>query len=132
MKTLRSFPLRLIALGEWLMILPAILLMAAATLRLLQPAQYEPAHTSMLIFNWTTTHISRLGAGILFLGMPAVVAMAGCVALWKVWHTDQGLRNDATAVVAILRRRGAVFVLMTATLLGAAVLALVTAHIITD
>ena len=132
MKTLRPSPLRLLALGEWLMILPAILLRAAAALRLLQPVQYEPAHTSWLIFNWTTTHVSRLGAGILFLGMPAIVAITGGVALWKVWHTDQDLRNDAAAVVGILKRRGAVLVMTTVTLLAAAVLAIVAAHVITD
>ena len=132
MKTLRPFPLRLIAFGEWLMILPATLLLATAALRMLQPAQHEPAHTSWLVFNWTTAHISRLGAGILFLAMPAVVAIAGCIALWRAWHTDQELRSDGSAIAAILQRRGTIFVLMTATLLAAAVLALVVAHVITD
>jgi len=40
------FQLRAIAIWEWLMVLPATLLLAAAALRTLQPRQYEPARTS--------------------------------------------------------------------------------------
>jgi len=132
MKVWKLVSLRLIALGEWLLILPASALLAIAALRLLQPPQYEPAHTSWLIFDWTTTHISRLGAAILFLGMPGVVAIAGCATLLRTWSADEELRNDATELAAILRRRGATFVVATATLLAAAVLALVVGHVITD
>lgn len=42
----RPFRLLLVALGEWLMVLPATVLLAAAALRLLQPRQHEPARTS--------------------------------------------------------------------------------------
>jgi hypothetical protein len=132
MKTSRPFPLRLIALGEWLMILPAALLLTTAALRMLQPAQYEPAHTSWLIFNWTATHISRLGAGILFLGMPAVVAIAGSIALLSRWRADQDLRNDATVTILIFRRRGAIILLMAATMLAVTVLVLAVAHVIAE
>lgn len=132
MKNSRPFPLRLIALAEWLMILPATLLLTTAAFRMLQTAQYEPAHTSWLIFNWTATHISRLGAGILFLGMPAVVAIAGCIALLSRWRADQELRNDATGTIAIFRRRGAIILLMAATMLALTVLVLAVAHVIAD
>jgi hypothetical protein len=105
MKGSAPFPLRLIALGEWLMILPATLLLTTAALRMLQPAQYEPAHTSWLVFNWSATHISRLSAGVLFLGLPGLVALTGCGALLSSWRADQDLRNDVTEAIAIFRRR---------------------------
>jgi len=60
------FRLRAIAIWEWLMILPATLLLAAAALRMLQPRQYEPARTSWIIFEWTMTHVSRLVAAVPF------------------------------------------------------------------
>ena len=132
MKVWKPVSLRLIALVEWLLIVPASALLMIAALRLLQPAQYEPAHTSWLILNWTTSHISRFGAAILFLGMPGVVAIAGCATLLRSWSPDENLRNDAATLVAIVRRRGAVFVVMTATILAAAVLTLVVGHIIKD
>jgi len=75
--------LRAIAIREWLMVLPATVLLAAAALRTFQPRQYEPARTSWIIFEWTMTHISRLGAAILFIGMPGVVVAAGCAALLR-------------------------------------------------
>lgn len=132
MKVWKPFSLRLIALGEWLLILPASALLAVAALRMLQPARYEPAHTSLLILNWTTEHISRMGAAVLFLGMPGVVAIGGFATLWRAWQTDSELRDDVTEAAAILRRRGTVFVVVTATLLAAAVLTIVVGHMITD
>ena len=132
MKVLKPLSLRLIALGEWLLILPASALLAIAALRTLQPARFEPAHTSLLILNWASEHISRVGAAVLFLGMPGVVAIGGCAALWRAWQTDSELREDVAEAAAILRRQGAILVVMTATLLAAAVLTLVVGHMITD
>ena len=132
MKAWKPPSLGLIALGEWLLLLPPSLLLAVAALRMLLPGQFEPGRTSRLISNWTTAHISRPGAGILFLGMPSVVLFTGCAALWKRWHEDQDLRNDVAFVAAILWRRGAILIVVTATLLAAAVLAMVVGHVITD
>ena len=105
------------------MVLPATVLFAAAALRMLQPRQYEPARTSWIIFEWTMTHVSRLGAAILFIGMPGVVAAAGCAALLRNWHQDQTLRHDATTTIAILRRHFAFGLLVAAVLLAGAILA---------
>lgn len=93
---------RVFAISEWLMVLPASVLLAAAALRLLQPRQYEPARTSWIILEWTVTHVSRLGAAILFIGMPGIVVTAGCAALLRNWRQDQALRHDATMAFAIL------------------------------
>jgi|SRR5437016_8851386 len=126
------FRLRTIAIWEWLMILPATLLLTAATLRTLQPRQYEPARTSWIIFEWTMTHVSRLGAVILFIGMPGVVVAAGCAALLRNWRKDQALRNDVTMTVAIVRRHFAFGLLTAAVLLAGTILTAVAVHMVTD
>jgi len=124
--------LRAIAIGEWLMVLPATVLLAAAALRTLQPRQYEPARTSWIIFEWTMTHVSRLGPVILFIGMPGVVVAAGCAALPRNWRKDQALRNDVTMTVAIVRRHFALGLLTAAVVLAGTILAAVAVHMITD
>jgi hypothetical protein len=126
------FRLRAIAIWEWLMILPATLLLAAAALRMLQPRQYEPARTSWIIFEWTMTHVSRLVAAVLFIGMPGVVVAAGCAALLRNWRKNQALRNDVTMTVAIVRRHFAFSLLAAAVLLAGTILAAVAVHMVTD
>ena len=124
--------LRAIAIREWLMVLPATVLLAAAALRTFQPRQYEPARTSWIIFEWTMTHISRLGAAILFIGMPGVVVAAGCAALLRDWRKDQALHKDVTIAVAIVRRHFALGLLTAAVVLAGTILAAVAVHMITD
>jgi len=114
------------------MVLPATVLLAAAALRTLQPRQYEPARTSWIIFEWAVTHVSRLGAAMLFIGMPGIVVTAGCAVLLRNWHKDQTLRHDATMAFAILRRHFAFGLLAAAVLLAGAILAAVAVHVVTD
>jgi hypothetical protein len=121
-----------VAVSEGLLVLPPALLLAAAALRFLQPRQYEPARTSWLIFDWTTTHISRAGAALLFLGLPSLAVVVGCAALLLLWRGNETLRRDVKAVVASLRRHLAIAILGIGTLLAGAILAAVFVHIITD
>ena len=121
-----------VAVSEWLLVLPAAALLAAAVLGDLQPRQYEPARTSSAIFEWATTHISHAGAAVLFLGLPGLAVVVGCVALLLLWRGNETLRQDALTALAGLRRHLAVAILGTGTLLAAAILAAVVVHIITD
>ena len=132
MQLWKPFRLPMFAISEWIMVLPATVFLAVAALRLLQPRQYQPARTSWVIFEWTTTHISRLGAAILFLGMPALVVVAGCGALFRLWREDQALRSDVVLGLTVFRRHLATVLLAVATLLGVTILALAVAHVITD
>jgi len=136
-----TFRWTLLAVSEWPMVLPAALLLAAAARRSLQPPQHEPARTSWIISEWTAAHVSRLGAALLFLGLPGIVAVVGCAALLRIWrvdrsavthNVDQVLRQDALAALATFRRRLAVIFLTAVTLLAGAVLTFVVVHIITD
>jgi len=132
MRFSRLFRLPIVAAFQWLMVLPATVFLGAAALRLLQPRQHQPARISWIIFEWTTTHVSRLGAGILFIGLPSLVAIGGCASLIDAWRRDQGLRMDAAAVLEVLQRREVIAVLTTATLLAGAILVFVIAHVATD
>ena len=132
MQISKSLRLSVLAIGEWLIVLPAVVFLVAAALRNLQPPQFEPARASWAIFDWTTTHISHLGAAALFIGIPGLVLLAGCAALVRSWQQDQALRDDAILGIAILRRNLVIGLLMTATLLAAAVFTLAVAHLVTD
>lgn len=124
--------LRIVAVVEWLMVLPAAMLLAGAAVRLLQPSQHEPARTVGIIYQWVQMHVTRLAAGVVFLGLPGLVVALGCATLLRAWRNDAGLRQDAAAALAILRRHFVVGLLAGATVLAAAILFAVVAHIITD
>jgi hypothetical protein len=132
MQTSKPFRLPIFAISEWLLLVPASVFLVAAALRLLQPRQYEPARTSWLIFEWTTTRISHLGAAVLFLGVPGLVVVAGCGALLRMWRKDQALRHDVLLGLTVFRRHLATGFVALATLLGATILALTVAHLFTD
>lgn len=121
-----------LAVSEWLLVLPATLLLAAAALRQLQPAEHEPARTISMIFSWIGPRISHADAALLFLGLPGIAAIGGCVALLVAWHKSETLRQDTVAVFTSLRRHLAVAILGAGTLLAGAILAAVIVHIITD
>jgi hypothetical protein len=132
MEVSKPFQLSILAIGEGLMVLPATVFITAAALRLLQPRQYEPAHTSWIIFEWTTTHISHVGAAMLFLALPCAVVTGGCATLLRIWREDGALRHDAILGLIIFRRHLAIGLLTTATLLAAAILTFAAAHLVTD
>jgi hypothetical protein len=127
----RSAKLPVLAIAEWLMVSPAVLFLAAAVLRGLQPGQYEPAHTSRIIVAWFSQMPLPVVAGLL-IGLPGIVALVGCLTVMRSWRKDSGLRQDATAALAILRRQAAPCLLVTATVLAGAILTLVVSHVITD
>src|SRR5437764_15000259 len=118
-----------LAVSEWLLVLPAALLLASAALRQLQPRQFEPARTSWAIFEWTTTHISQAGAAWLFLILPAVALAAGFAGIALGWPRGEALRQDAMALFASLRRHFALAVLGAGALLAGALLIRVVSHL---
>lgn len=126
------FPLPVVTVFEWLMVLPATLLLAAAALRTMQPREHEPARTIWILFEWTTTHLSRFGAAIIFIGMPGAVVLTGCTTLLGKWRKDPGVRQDVATTLAILRRHLAIVLSTAAVLLAGAILTAVVAHILTD
>ena len=130
METPKAPGSRIIAFTEWVMILPATIFVSAAILRLLQPGQYEPAHTSWAIFNWTIAHISAKGAAVLFMGLPTLAIVLGCGMLARTWRNDEEFRADMKASLAFLRRYVSVVFLTAATVLAVGILAFAVAHVI--
>jgi hypothetical protein len=124
--------LLVVAVGDWLMVLPAAMLLAGAAVRLLQPSQHEPARTVGIINQWVQMHITGFTAGVFFLGLPGIAAALGCVTLLRLWRNDATLRQDAVTALAIVRRHFVAGLLTGATLLAAAIFFAVVAHIITD
>jgi hypothetical protein len=127
----RSLRMPVLAIAEWLMVSPAVVFLAAAVLRGLQPSQYQPAHISGIIFAWFSQMRLPVVAGLL-IGLPGLVAIVGCVSVFRSWRKDSSLRQDATAALAIMQRQAAPCLLLTATLLAGTILTLVVSHIITD
>src|SRR5258708_39254844 len=125
------FRLPIVAVCEWLMVLPATVLLAAAALRLLQPREFEPARTSWIIFEWTMRQVSGFGAAILFIAMPGVVLAAGCATILRNWRQEPALRLDSAMTLAILRRHLAFELLAAAVLLAGAILTAAVVHVIT-
>ncbi len=121
----------IVAAGEWLLVLPATVLLGGAALRTMG-GRGLVFRTGELIFEWSTTHVSRFGAAILFLGLPAAVVAMGGVIVSRIWREDQVLRQDAMATLAILRRHLAAGLVTVATLLAGAILTAAVAHVITD
>jgi len=121
--------LNILAIGEWLMVLPAMLFLATAALRQLQPRRYEPAHTSRIIFKWFA-HMPSLLVAALLIGLPAVAFTVGIATVLRAWSKDQALRFDTTAAFAIGRRHLPAYLLATATMLAGIILAAVAAHMV--
>jgi len=55
------------AFAATLLVLPALVLLASAAVRLIQPTQYQPAHAADEIFNWFAT--LHAGPAVLELGL---------------------------------------------------------------
>ncbi len=85
-----------------------------------------------MITAWVFLHVSRPGAALLFIGMPAVVLILGGATIWETWRKNEGFRKNVAAAIALLRRHPATEMLATATLLAGAVLLFVVMHLITD
>ncbi len=126
-------PLPLIALANWLLVLPATALLTAAALLMLQPTQHEPARTALLLLRWADAYIhTPAAAALLFLALPAFGLAIGFAVLLRAWSNDAGLREDAAAAFAIVRRRLWAGLLAGAVLMAAAILFATIVHIITD
>lgn len=126
MKTIR----RSLAAAELILIFPAALFMAALFVRNIQPQQYEPAHTAQRIVEWYAAQ-PHLGLWLFLIAFPLVVLLAGCAALRRAWRNDAALRNATRATVAAVRAHTAIALIGAASLLSAAILAIVAVHIVT-
>ncbi len=116
------------AFAATLLVLPALVLLASAVVRLVQPVQYQPAHAADAIFNWFAS--IKAGPVVLVLG-PLLALVLGLVALWRRLADDGELRTDVGTFLAVsgrLLRRPALVAGVFAVLGSLAVLAFVVDH----
>ncbi len=114
------------------LILPALVFLAAATGRLLQPVQHQPAATAEAIFRGFAALPKPLGFMILLIG-PLCAFVLAAVDQWLRWRRDERWRAAVLALAAACGRVAArpLAVMSAAALLGGALwLALVVVHVI--
>jgi hypothetical protein len=127
----RSQPSVSIIVGEWMMVLPAALLFGLMAVRS-TGGQGLPARVALLFSNWAASHMSRAWSSVVFIGLPAIVVLAGGATLLRIWREDRVVRQDAVAALGLLRRHLVVLLLASATVLATTILIPVLAHAITD
>lgn len=120
-----------IAVTELLLVIPAALFFAALFMRNVQPQQYEPAHTAQLIVTWYAAR-PRIGLWIFLIGLPLIVLVTGFPTVVHSWTHDAALRQATRETLAALKRHFAIATVTAATLLAAAMLAIVALHVLTD
>lgn len=121
--------LRLTTLGEWLLLSPLAVFLAAAMLRLLQPPQFQPARASRQLVLWTVRHVGHGLGAMLFLNvLPACVGLSGAAVLVCVWRRDATLRADLLAAARSLWRQRLPVLLGGAVALSLLLIALVAGH----
>ncbi len=134
MKTTRTIAakrrLGLTATTASLLVLPAAALIALAILRHLQPAQFEPARTATVLFDWFSQWTSPPLAAVLFLLLPLVALTMGVAMLARYWRATPSLRADALTVAVVVRRNLAAIVLAAMTMAAAGILAASLWHVI--
>src|SRR5487761_2099671 len=116
------------AFAATLLVLPALVLLASAAVRLMQPVQYQPARAADTIFNWFAS--IKAGPVVLVLG-PLLALVLGLVALWRRLADDGELRTDVGTFLAVsgrLLRRPALVAGVFAVLGSLAVLTFVLDH----
>jgi hypothetical protein len=120
-----------IAATELLLVIPAALFFAALFMRDVQPQQYEPAHTAQVIVTWYAAR-PRIGLWIFLMGLPLMVLVTGLATVVHSWTHDASLRQAARDTFATLKTHCATATVASATLLAAAMLAIVALHVATD
>jgi hypothetical protein len=126
MKTLRP----LLATVELALIVPAALFMTALFLRSIQPTQFQPAHFAQQIVDWYAAR-THLGLWLFLMAMPLLVVVMGGLSLLRAWRSDSALRSASLQCVQAIRSHFAILVIGLATTAAAAILCIVTLHLIT-
>ena len=119
---------RLVAVTQWLLLLPACLFMTALIVRLLQPADYPMARASHLIVMWYSLRMWTLW--VLLIALPLAVLVSGCAALLFSWNKEAGQRQTARHWLSTLRAQKTMLFITTAALTAGVILAVVVVHML--
>jgi hypothetical protein len=107
---------------------PAILFVAALYIRQVPPPESEPARTAERIVRWYAAHPQLALWGLLLL-LPLSAFILGSAALLRTWADNAELRAYAWRALSEIREHWPAVSIGVATLLSAAVLAMITRHL---
>jgi len=110
---------RSLAVAQLLLMLPSVLFMAALVMRVLRPAQDEPAYTAQRIIMWYAARMWTLW--VLLLALPLAAVVTG---LFTLLRRSQAMQE---ALAAIYGNRSMQLIAAT-TVMGATVLVIVILH----
>jgi len=121
-----------IALIEWVLVLPAAVVVSAAMVRLMG-GRGIVFRVAQSFFDWSGANLHRpIDAAVMFLLLPLLGLLLGASTLMVRWRSDSVLRSDMTVAANIARRNVAIGLLMGATCVGAAIFGATVLHMITD
>ena len=122
--------LRLLATAELLLVSPAVLFMSALIVRVVQPMEYEPAHTAERLVTWYAGRMWTLW--VLLLGLPLVALVSGCATLLYGWNHDLAFSQTVKQSLQMIRSHVAMCLIAAATLGAGGILAIVVLHMLAN
>lgn len=120
-----------IAVWALALVCPAVVFVAALSLRQPQPLESEPARTAERIVNWFAAH-SQFGLWVVLLLLPLSAFILGSAALLRTWGDNPHLRDYTWRALSAIPAHWPAVSIGGATLLSAGVLTMITAHLRRD
>ena len=120
-----------IAVWALVLICPAVVFIGALFLRQVPPPGSEPARSAERIVRWYAAH-PQLALWVLLLLLPLSTFILGSSALLRTWGDNPELRSYAWRALTEIRDHWPAMSIGGLTVLSAAVLLMVTAHLFRD
>jgi hypothetical protein len=117
-----------IAVWALILVLPAVIFVMALFLRQLSSPESRVARTADRIAAWYAAH-PQIGLWVLLLLLPLSAFILGSAALLRTWDTNSELRYYTWRILTELPEHPWALLLGVATLASAAVLAMITSHL---
>jgi hypothetical protein len=117
-----------IAICAFALVGPAVLFVTALFLRQVPPPESEPARTAERIVRWYAAH-PQLALWVLLFLLPLSAFILGTAGLLRTWGENPRLQDYAWRALAAIPAHWPAMSIGGATLLSAAVLVMITAHL---
>jgi hypothetical protein len=123
-----SLPNDVIAAGALALVCPAVLFVTALFLRQVLPRESEPARSAERIVAWYAAH-PQLSLWVLLFLLPLSSLVLGTAGLLRTWNENPHFSGYAWRVLAAIPNHWPAMSIGGATLLSAAVVVMITAHL---
>jgi hypothetical protein len=120
--------MRIVAMLELVLILPAVVFMTSLVLRNFQPLQ--PAHAAQQLVMWYAGRMWTLW--ILLFGLPFIALVSGCAELVRNWNRDIVVPLTSPRSLAMVRAHLASLFIAATTLIAGVILSIVVLHILAN